>query len=86
MLTYADVCARMRTYARYDAEPLLSALKTVFGAWCQECMIDHALASIGSEEGQGSESKSKSLAAIVSTLVSGVHTSAYFSIRPHTSA
>jgi hypothetical protein len=63
----------MRTNARYDAEPLLSALKTVFGAWCQECMIDHALASMGSEGGQGSESR-KSLAAIVSTLVSGVRT------------
>jgi hypothetical protein len=74
----------MRTYARYDAEPLLSALKTVFGAWCEECMIDHALAtSIGCEERQGSESR-KSLAAIVSTLVSGMHTSAYVSIREHT--
>ena len=44
--------------AKYDAAPLLSALKAVFGRWCEESMIDHAL------------QRGCSKAAIVSTLVS----------------
>ena len=44
--------------AKYDAAPLLSALRAVFGRWCEESMIDHAL------------QRGCSQAAIVSTLVS----------------
>jgi hypothetical protein len=44
--------------AKYDATPLLTALRAVFGAWCEQCMVDHAL------------QRNCCQAAIVSTLVS----------------